>query len=276
MQNTLGLLTTRYHVATTRVDFLGASLGALDGAYLSVIDSEERKIGIDRYLLLNPPLDLAYALDKIDHWTALQNTFGRDKSKRLVGTALAIVESFSKERLDDPAVFGRLAKEFSRFTTEEIQFLIAAALQASLPELAYVADGIQDQRILQPNKDAARKRLRAWRDMTFKEYGEKIGLPVWRQHLAEPPGDLESFAKRGSFAPILDRLRGNANVHIAHNADDVLVDRTSIEALKAALGDQVTVFPYGGHLGNLWYSENKEFTLRQFQAAPQPGRALRP
>jgi len=275
MQNTLGLLRTRYHVATTRVDFLGASLGALDGAYLSVIDTEERKIGIDRYLLLNPPLDLAYALDKIDEWTALQNTFGRDKSKRLVGTALAIVESFSKERLDDPAVFGRLAKEFSSFTTEDIQFLIAAALQASLPELAYVADGIQDQRPLKPTKDAARKRLRAWRDMTFKEYAEKIALRVWTQHLAEPPGDLESFAKRGSLAPILDRLRGNAKVHIAHNADDVLVDRTSIEELKSALGDQVTVFPYGGHLGNLWYSENTEFILRQFQAAPRTSQSTR-
>jgi len=53
-----------------------------------VIDAEERRIGIDRYLLLNPPLDLASALDKVDEWTARQNTFGRDKSKRLVGTAL--------------------------------------------------------------------------------------------------------------------------------------------------------------------------------------------
>jgi hypothetical protein len=61
---------------------------------------------------------------------------------------------------------------------------------------------------------------------------------LWTQHPAEPPGDLESFAKRGSLAPILDRLRGNSSVHIVHNADDILVDRTSIEELKAALGDQ--------------------------------------
>jgi hypothetical protein len=70
------------------------------------------------------------------------------------------------------------------------------------------------------------------------------------------------------LAPILDRLRSNAKVHIVHNADDVLADRTSIEELKAALGNQVTVFPYGGHLGNLWYSENKEFALRLLKTAP--------
>ena len=273
MQNTLWLLRTRYHVVTTRIDFMGASLGALEGAYLSVIDAEERKIGIERYLLLNPPLDLAYALDKVDEWTALQNKFGQDKSKRLVGRALAIVESFSKERLDDPAVFDRLAKEFAGFTTEEIQFLIAAALQTSLPELVYVTQGIHDQRVPAPTKDETRKRLRASKNVSFKGYGEQIALPLWKQRPAEPQGDLESFTKRGSLAPILDRLRSNAKVHIVHNADDVLVDRTSIEELKAALGDQVTVFPYGGHLGNLWYADNREFILRLLKTSPRTRQA---
>jgi hypothetical protein len=269
MQRTLEVLRTRYNVTTTGIHFMGASLGALEGAYLSVIDAEERKIGIDRYLLLNPPLDLTYALDKVDEWTALQATFGGDKSKRLVGRALAIVESFSKERLDDPAVFDRFAKEFASFTTEEIQFLIATALQATLPELAYVTQGVHDQRVPADAKDEARKRLSASKYMTFKEYGERIALRWWTQDSVESPGDLNSFARRGSLTPILDRLHGNAKVHIVHNADDVLVERASIEALKAALGDQVTVFPYGGHLGNLWYSENKEFILRLLKA-PRP------
>jgi len=55
MQRTLEVLRTRYNVTTTGIKFIGASLGALEGAYLSVIDAEERKIGIDRYLLVNPP-----------------------------------------------------------------------------------------------------------------------------------------------------------------------------------------------------------------------------
>jgi hypothetical protein len=70
MQETLTLLRMRYHVVTTRIGFLGASLGALDGAYLSVIDARERKVGIDTYLLLNPPLDLTYALERVDEWNA--------------------------------------------------------------------------------------------------------------------------------------------------------------------------------------------------------------
>ncbi len=264
MQRTLWVLRARYQVPITGIGFMGVSLGALEGAYLSVIDADERKIGIDKYLLLNPPLDLAYALNKVDEWNALQNKFGREKSKRLVAKALAIVESFSKESRDDPAVFDRLAKEFARFTTEEIQFLIAAALQAALPELVSVTQIIHDQDV--HTAEEVRKRLQASKNATFMDYTEKIAMPLWKRHAAEPQADLENFAKRGSLGPILDRLRGNSRVHIMHNADDVLVDRRSIRELKEVFGDQVTIFPYGGHLGNLWYPDNKRVALRVFRS----------
>jgi hypothetical protein len=35
------------------------------------------------------------------------------------------------------------------------------------------------------------------------------------------------------------------------------------------LGDQVTLFPYGGHVGNLWYPENKKTIIKFF--SPYPG-----
>ena len=43
---------------------------------MSVLDSDERKIGIEKYLLVDPPLDLSYALKKIDEWSALKVKFG--------------------------------------------------------------------------------------------------------------------------------------------------------------------------------------------------------
>ncbi|HWN92432.1 MAG TPA: hypothetical protein VNQ15_13510, partial [Verrucomicrobiae bacterium] len=89
-----------------------------------------------------------------------------------------------------------------------------------------------------------------------------------RVQAAAPDADLESFTKRGSLAPILDRIRGNARVHIMHNADDFMADRKSIEELKETLGDQVKLYPYGGHLGNLWYPETREYAVRLFRIPP--------
>ena len=84
-------------------------------------------------------------------------------------------------------------------------------------------------------------------------------------------GRARDEANRRASA-ILDRLRGNPRVHIAHNADDPLTARQSILDLRRALGDQVTVFPHGGHLGNLWYPDNKELMLRILGANSDAGR----
>jgi hypothetical protein len=266
MQKTLSILRTRYDVEILGINFLGASLGALEGAHLSVIDAEERKIGIKKYLLVNPPLDLFFAVKKIDEWHALEKKFGKNKSDSILARALAIVELFSTERRDDPAVFDRLAKAFAGFTTEELQFLIAEDLRAVLPELVYVMQVMHSQNALTSTKDQARKRLEEAKAVTFMDYRARIAMPLWRLQAAEPRATLETFTKRGSLASILDRLRGNTNVQIMHNADDVIADRKSIQELKETLGDQVTLYPYGGHLGNLWYSDNKEYVLRYFSA----------
>jgi hypothetical protein len=72
MQKTLTTVRSRYAVKTTSINFLGVSLGALQGVYLSVIDADAGKIGVDKFLLVNPPVDLAYAVKTIDEWSGLK------------------------------------------------------------------------------------------------------------------------------------------------------------------------------------------------------------
>lgn len=265
MQKTLTALRSRYDVKTTSINFIGVSLGALQGAYLSLIDADARRIGIDKYLLVNPPVDLAYAVNKIDEWTGLKKKFGPERSQDVVSKALAIVDSFAEERQDNPVVFDRLAKKLRGFTREELQYLIAENLQSQLPELVYVTQIIHDQKLLTAPKEDMRKRLEQAKDFTLTKYNQIIALPRWQKQIGNPQADLDTFIMNGSLIPIVNRLRNNPKVHILHNADDFLAERKSIEALKDALGDQMTVFPYGGHLGNLWYSENKEYAVKLFQ-----------
>ena len=269
MQRTLEMLKDRYDLRITKIDFMGLSLGGLEGAFLSIIEADQKKIGIEKYLLVNPPIDLAYAVNKLDEWTALGNKFGRDKSQEIVSKAIAIVDSFSGEKQDDPEVFDRFIKKFAIFTKEEIQFLVAQSLQSQLPELIYATQAIDDQKILSAPKNEMRKRLEEAKGLTLTDYNEKIGLPLWRQQAAEPQANLESFIERGSLTHTLDRLRGNPKVHIMHNADDILINRKSIEELKETLRDRVILYPYGGHLGNLWYPENKRDALKILKSASE-------
>src|SRR4029453_12703206 len=269
MQKTLTTLRDRYNIKPTVIRFLGVSLGALEGAYLSVIDADEGKIGIANYLLINPPIDLHYALKKTDEWSRLAQKFGPERSRELVSKALAMVDSFSDETPDDPAVIDRLAKKLAGFTTEELQYLIAESLQSQLYELIYVTQVIQDQNVLPTPKDDMRKRLQEAKSFTLVDYYWKIAVPLWQKQLGDSQADPESLLQRSSLPPIVDRLRNNPKVHILHNVDDFLAERKSIEALKETLGDQVTLYPYGGHVGNLWYPENKKTIVKFF--SPYPG-----
>lgn len=267
MRQTLGVLDARYDVKTIGITFLGLSLGALEGAYLSVIDGAEGKIGIDRYLLVNPPTDLPYALGKLDKWSALGEIFGQRDSERLAAKARAIVEDISADRRYDPGAFENLAREFSGFTRDQVKFLIAEFARAPLPELICVTQAMQEQHVPSAPKEQTRDCLQETKAWTFMEYGEKVGAPLWRRQEAEPSATVESFIARASLDPILDQVAKNPRVHVAHNADDILVEPTSLERLKAAMGTRMILYPRGGHLGNLWYAENKRDVLA-FLGAP--------
>ena len=267
MQKSLSVLRDRYNVKITGINFMGVSLGALEGAYLSVLDAEERKIGIEKYLLVNPPLDLYYALKKVDEWHALQNKFGRDKSKEIVAKAIGIVESFPKIA----GMTQRSLTDWQRTSPVSRQksssFSLLRICKLSFPNSSMSRKSFTTKGSYNCQRPGQKTTPRSAR---FDVHGlqRKIGLPLWRIQEGEPQADLGSFIKRGSLAPILDRLRSNSKVHIMHNADDFLADKKSIEDLKEALGDQVTLYPYGGHLGNLWFPENKEYALRLFKTVP--------
>ena len=267
MQKTLEVLKTRSGLRITRVDFMGVSLGALEGAYVSVLDAREGKLGIERYLLANPPADLTFALKKLDEMDALREKFGRDKSEGLMLKAMAVAEPFTEERREHPD-FRKLVKGFSAFSVEELQFLIAGYLELVLPELVYVSEVIQEHSARRESRPEARKRIHDAKSFTFTEYSEKIGVPVWRAQTGDPQADLDAFTRRGSLAPILDDLRVNPRVHVIHNADDFLADRESLDELKDAMGSRMVVYPYGGHLGNIWYPETRDHVLDLFGTPP--------
>jgi pimeloyl-ACP methyl ester carboxylesterase len=267
MQKTLEVLKSRSGLRITRVNFMGVSLGALEGAYLSVLDAKEGKIGIERYLLANPPADLTFAVKKLDEMDALKEKFGRAKSEGLMLKAMAVAEPFTEERREHPD-FGKLVKGFAIFTNDELQFLIAGYLELVLPELVYVSEVIQEQKARKVTRPEARKRLHDAKTFTFTEYSEKIGVPAWRVQTGDSQADLDAFTRRGSLAPILDELRGNPRVHVIHNADDFLAEPKSLDELKEAMGSRMNVYPYGGHLGNLWYPPVRDYVLGLFGSPP--------
>jgi pimeloyl-ACP methyl ester carboxylesterase len=266
MQKTLATLRTEHDLTPDGIYLLGFSLGGLEGAYLSVIDEQERKVGIEKFLLIDPPVNAGHALEKISEWTRLGSKFGAEKSRDLIARAIGIADAFSYAPGDSPEIIDRFVRKFDIFSREEIQFLIAQNLQGQLAELVYVTQAIHDQNVLRSPKNEPRTRLEEAGTFSLTDYERKIALPLWRKRLNAPQTDAARLMRQGSIWRIVGWLRNNPRVHVMHNADDVLAEPGAIESLKDSLGDQMTVYPRGGHLGNLWWPETQAEALSFFRS----------
>ncbi len=63
----------------------------------------------------------------------------------------------------------------------------------------------------------------------------------------------------------------NKNIFVMHNLDDFLASRADLEYLEGVLGDRLKLYPYGGHLGNLWCPQNRRDIVSVFRPLLRPG-----
>jgi hypothetical protein len=49
------------------------------------------------------------------------------------------------------------------------------------------------------------------------------------------------------------------------NSDDIILGPGDIEFLQDVLGDRATIYPYGGHCGNMEYTQNVTDMLNFFK-----------
>jgi hypothetical protein len=60
-------------------------------------------------------------------------------------------------------------------------------------------------------------------------------------------------------------LQEKKHIFLMHNLDDFLVSNANLIYLEKLFGNRATIYPHGGHLGNLWYPQNKRDIVARFE-----------
>jgi len=68
-----------------------------------------------------------------------------------------------------------------------------------------------------------------------------------------------------SLREVKPLIEKNPAIFLMHNLDDILISPEDIVYLEKIFGDRAIIYPYGGHLGNLWYPDNKKHMLQVFK-----------
>ncbi len=265
MQLVLNDVKTHCQAQIGKIGMLGFSDGALYAAYISKMDSEKKRIGIDTYLLVNPPVDLFEAARKIDRMAAIGKNYGPNQKTNLETYAFGVVTQGMNKDTDAPDYFADWNKHL-QLKDKQIEFLIGKNLDDAVGDAIYVIDLAHNSEILKtPISWAYRSgRLEEARSYGLMRYVDAFLIPRLKQS-GNKQMSLKTLDIHNSIRGIESEIKNNPAVFLMHNLDDVLISQEDVKYLEKIFGDRAMIYPHGGHLGNLWYSDNKNHMLDVFK-----------
>ncbi len=244
----------------TGYNMVGYSLGATNAAFVAELDARERKINFDKVAMINPPLSLYTSISKLDRM--LQNIPGGLDNfnlffDRVVQAITAAYQRSSTVEFSPDIVFE--AFKANPPTTEELAALIGVAFRLSSSALIFTSDLRTDFGFIKPTNVSltrnsslsifAQPSIR----VGFTDYYHEFFWPFYEPQY--PDESRDSFADQHSLRSIQDFLSGARNVSLFHNRDDVILSVGEIDWFPTVFGDRATIYPNGGHLGNLEYAQ---------------------
>lgn len=241
----------------------GYSLGGTQAAFLGELDEREGAFGFERILLLNPAVSLYASVNRLDRFVVENLPDGAPQLSALVDEIFErVADAFHARRpgpIDDELLY-QIGD--ATLSDPELQTLIGVAFRISLARMLFSSDVMTGSgHLVAPD---ARLTLstpllpyfKAGGRWAFADYLDDVLLPYWRQQV--PGTTREGAIEAASLVAIEDYLARAEHVAVMHNEDDFILDADEVEYLRRVFGDRATLYPTGGHCGNLMYRENVE------------------
>ncbi len=272
MKAELADVRARYRIAPRSYGAVGFSMGALELAYISRLDREEiaqgTGIGLSRILLVNPPVDLAYDAGLFDQYLVEGlRRYSSLQIENLKAWVFSFGISAFRSNPYAPGFFSDLATRLP-LSRSKMKFLIGASFQETLSGVIYASQQVNDLGILKEKATTYRRsaRLQEASGFLFQQYIGQFVLPEWSRRNKKPSPTIEDLKAHANFAPIAGEIASDERVYLMHNVDDPLLLPEHLDLLKQTFGPQrSTIYPLGGHVGNVWYKRNIDDMLGVFK-----------
>ena len=249
-------------IEVTDFHVTGYSLGGFNTAFVTWLDTQRKVFNFKSALLINPPVKLYNSISLLDRM--LENipggvdNFDRFYSKMV--NAFSVVYSRA-DRLEFGEDF--LYKVFQELqpSDEELASLIGLSFRFSSAHLALTSDLMVDYGFIKPknvelgrNSSPGDYRKVAMR-LGFTDYFHRFFYPYYNEQ-AEAPVDRREMIDSMSLEAIADFLRTSSNIYVMHNRDDIILEKGEIDFFEDVFGERATIYPFGGHCGNMQYPDN--------------------
>ncbi|WDE98707.1 VacJ family lipoprotein [Lentisphaera profundi] len=220
---------------------MGISLGAYYLLNLAASETEEDALKFKKYIAIDAPVDLMYGLKQLDNSynSPLSLETEEERERFVLGTLtkVAAILANSEKITHNQAM---------PFTDQEAKYLIGLSFRMTLRDMLFIS--AYQEEIMANNESTPKEGIyKALGQYSWEEYYKMFVMPK----LKETGLTEEQIAKDVSLRSVSKALKENDKIRVFTNQNDFLNEEGSIAWMKSTFGDRLTVFPDGGHLGNL-------------------------
>jgi hypothetical protein len=202
-------------------------------------------VQFERVVAINTPVRMAFGISKLDEfYQSPLNWPVAERTDDIENTFLKVA-ALSKSTLAPQTSLP--------FSAIESKFLIGLTFRFMLRDIIFSSQRRNNQGVLQhPIQNFRRDPL--YQEIlrySYEDYFAKFVIPYYQARgMASPAAALE---KAGDLRTYDAGLRANPNIRVIVNQNDFLLADEDLAWLRATFApEQLTVFPQGGHLGNLF------------------------
>lgn len=260
---------------------VGTSFGAATALYAAAQDEEAMKnndgtaLGISNCISINPPIEMFYALNKLDKYTQDWKNDPTDiklKTAILAEKIIQVSKTFSDNPDVSPTRIALKAKSKSEypvscqscckylpFTEDEAKLITGFVMKQKLSDVVFTIE--------HGSRGKKCDLYQTINNMSFNDYAQKY-LPENYQNMVienvperliasqnSIPNIANSADSGSSLYSIGNFLKTNNNYKIYHCIDDYYVSPEQLTWLKRQSGDKSVLFSNGSHLGCLYRKE---------------------
>jgi ABC-type transporter lipoprotein component MlaA/pimeloyl-ACP methyl ester carboxylesterase len=261
------------HVALTEIDhrleglypgrftaraLMGYSMGGFHSLFIAATN-EASLIKFDRYVAINSPVRLMYAVSQLDEFFQAPLAWPSDERTENIENTFLKVAGLSKTSLTP---HGSLP-----FSAIESRFLIGVAFRLILRDVIFSSQRRNNQGVLEQPINRLRREpvYREILQYSFKDYLDRFVTPYYQTRdidLTAPQtltGGEDLRTRTGA-------LQANPKIRLIVNRNDILLADEDLAWLETAIGpERLTIFEKGGHLGNLAHPAVQKAIVRALE-----------
>ena len=230
---------------------------------MKINEKNNRKIGIEKSLLLNSPISILTATKKLDGYLIKNGVYDARSLEKYLDTIFSKLVYDKSMQIKDME-FSSLTTTLGKLGLGEKDFEILTGLlfrfySANMTFAGEVFSGNNAVGRLSNKKsykrfDSVSNEFREGLSVSFNEYAKEILYPYLKK-FKYPDLDFNKFIDDFDLRSSQDFInRNNKNIVFITSTNDILLEKKDLDYIKNTFSNRVLI-PFGGHTGALWHKD---------------------